>query len=229
MLFQKLFGKRGVHTPPPGPSLAAERLRTHAAMHGQQTQNLIQVPDISRKLVTRYGLREKAPAPSIAAEVVPVILVDDLVGESDLITPRIRPAAGQVENTAAAAIWLGGLVNPAGSGVIIHLYYFLIASTATAALDIHFTGTPGAGITGVSGFRNGLLPAQSPAGVMQSHTTGVSPGGSIEMKIRVGSSLFTVFPFDCVLAEGQGIQARTPAAFTGTMSISAVWSEEDRN
>jgi hypothetical protein len=191
--------------------------------------NVIQVPDISRKLVTRYGLREKSPTPTLAAEVVPVILVDDLVGESDLIKPRIRPCAGTHELNPVAQTVLFGLMNPDDSGVIIHLYYFLLQSSSTVVFDLHFTGTPGTGVDGTKGFRNGLLPAQAPAGLMTGHLTGVNPGGVIEAKLR-GSTVSNIFPFDAVLDEKQGIQLRTSGGGVQTSSVilTCIWSEEDK-
>jgi len=195
----------------------------------QQPMNQIQVPDLSRKLVTRYGLREKSPTPTLAAEVVPVVIVDDLVGESDLIRPRIRPCAGTGDVTPVAQTVVMGLVNPAGSGVVVHLYYFIVQCAATVLFDIHFTGTPATNIFGASGFRNGLLPAQTPAGFIGGSVTGVSPGGVVFGHLR-GGITSNVFPFDCVLDEGQGVQLRTKAGAVSSTQMDStwIWSEEDK-
>jgi len=225
-----LFGKMRDRLAKAGAQRPPGRTIAPGAMQGvplNQPMNLIQVPDLSRKLVTRYGLREKSPTPTLAAEVVPVVLVDDLVGESDLIRPRIRPCAGSLQQATVAQQFLGGLMNPAGSRVIIHLYYLWISGTATVQYDIHFTGTPGVGVTGSMGFRNGLLPAQAPAGQMVGHITGISPGGVVEGRIRAGGATMALLPFDAVLDEGQGVQIRG-AASTTTAEINMAWSEEDK-
>lgn len=212
---------------PVGPPAA--QLGAHEQMHLQQAANLIQVPDISRKLVTRYGLREKAPSPTLAAEVVPVVLVDDLVGESDLIRPRIKPAAGSMQQTATSQYVCQGLVNPANSGVIIHVYYLVLSSTVVAQWNLTFTGTPYQGVlVGSSGYRNGLFPNQLPVGTLRGNVsaTPFAIGGVVEMRLRSSSAGFGVFPFDAVLDEGQGLQVVSPAAISGTHECSVVWSEE---
>lgn len=222
-------GKVSASTPSVGPGAVGAQIGAHAQMHAQQSANLIQVPDISRKLVTRYGLREKAPSPTLAAEVVPVVLVDDLVGESDLIRPRIKPCAGQIQFTAAAQYCIKGLVNPANSGVIIHVYYLLVTGSVVALWNLTFTGTPYQGVSiGVSGYRNGLFPGQTPIGTMRG-TVSAAPiaiGGAIEMRLRNSSAGFGITPFDAVLDEGQGLQLVSNAPVTGTFECSYVWSEE---
>lgn len=217
---------------PPLPGGALSKLP--AGMHApgvafaQQPMNVIQVPDLSRKLVTRYGLREKAPAPTLATEVVPVVLVDDLIGESDLIRPRIRPCAGQLAFNAAAETPIAGLMNPAGSRVICHVYYFVLSSTALSQWDLHFTGTPTITTAGVTGFRNGLMPGASPAGQMRGIQNGPSPGGAIEQSVRAVANNNFILPFDAVLDEGQGLQFRAQAAYTGLVTVNCVWTEEDK-
>lgn len=224
-----------VQSPPAGARSAAALpagLHAAGAPFAQQPMNLIQVPDLSRKLVTRYGLREKAPAPTLATEVVPVVLVDDLIGESDLIRPRIRPAAGWGEAVMAAQHCTLGLFNPPGSRVVLHLYYFLLTNSTIGLYNLHFTGTPttGAPSNSGSGFRNGLMPGASPAGRFGASVTGgpAPPGGSVEAVVRLGSNLLVTLPFDCVIDEGQGVQLATTAAITSTLYATAVWTEEDK-
>lgn len=224
-------GKISAATPVRPPGAVSAQISAHQTMHSQQSANLIQVPDISRKLVTRYGLREKAPSPTLAAEVVPVVLVDDLVGESDLIRPRIKPCAGQLAVTAAAQWVVLGVWNPPNSGVILHLYYFVAMGTGSALFNLTFTGSPFAGVTvGVSGYRNGLFPNQSPVGSMRGGLSAIDPaaamGGAIEMKYRNGVTTGGIFPFDAVLDEGQALQAVSSVAITGSHEMSMVWSEE---
>src|SRR5512139_347469 len=222
-------GKVSARTPIAPTGAIGAQVAAHSQMHAQQSANLIQVPDISRKLVTRYGLREKAPSPTLAAEVVPVVLVDDLVGESDLIRPRIKPCAGQLQQVAAAQYVCQGLVNPQNSGVIIHVYYLLLTGSAVVLWNLMFTGTPYIGVVvGVSGYRNGLFPGQTPVGTMRGNVSAVpfGIGGAVEMRLRNSSAGFGITPFDAVLDEGQGLQLVTPAVATGTFECSYVWSEE---
>lgn len=215
---------------------AAEHARRHAMPPAlaQQPMNLIQVPDLSRKLVTRYGIREKAPAPTLSTEVVPVVLVDDLIGESDLVRPRIRPASGFQELTTAANSMVSGLVNPNGSRVVAHLYYFVITNTTNTGYQIHFTGTPTlATVSTNKGFRNGLMSSttglpQSPVCFLSGNVPGVSPGGGIEGFVQVGNNLNVILPFDAVLDEGQGVQFFNPTAVTTTVRVTAFWTEEDK-
>lgn len=196
--------------------------------YGQQPMNLIQVPDLTRKLVTRYGLREKAPAPTLSPEIVPVVLVDDLIAESDLIRPRIRPCAGFCQVNTAAAQGLVGLRNPSGSGVIIHLQYFVIGGTTGSAWRVHFTGTPNTNNPTPGAFRNGLFPSQTPSGILNFDNSAPTPGGAVLAFVRAATLNNTIYPFDAVIDENQSIQLRHDVAVTGFYEFTAVWTEEDK-
>lgn len=216
---------------PPGATRAAALpagLHAPGAPFAQQPMNVIQVPDLSRKLVTRYGIREKAPAPTLSTEVVPVVLVDDLIGESDLIRPRIRPCTGALELTPAAQNPALGLVNPTGSGVVAHVYYVIIAGTATAGYSLHFTGTPITTTTGTKGFRSGLFAAQSPVCDVKGQANVGSPGGAIECYVRHPANSQAIVPFEAVLDEGQGLQLYALTVLTSTVHCTVIWTEEDK-
>lgn len=221
-IFDKFKSRARVTTPRMGTR------ETSARPELNQPMNLLQVPDLSRKLVTRYGLREKSPCPTLAAEIVPVVLVDDLIGESDLIKPRIRPCAGCFTLVTAAQAMAGGLRNPAGSRVIIHVYYAVVGGSALGAWNLHFTGTPNTGSTGLSAFRNGLFPAQTPIGQIVGDLAGGSPGGVVLHKARHAGNGQAIIPFDAVLDENQALQFQQSGVSTGSYDVSFVWTEEDK-
>lgn len=194
-----------------------------------ESMNLIQTPDIARKLVTRYGIREKSPAPTLAAEVVPVVLVDELVGESDLIRPRIRPATGAIVGTSAATVnWLH-LWNPATSKTIVHLQYLIIrVSAATDNLVFHSWGTsapPPGGQTTLKGFRNGLFGGESPV-AQQFSDQATGPTGGVAISRLPIFTATLIIPFDHVMDEGNVLSLGASVVYTGTMTISWFWTEE---
>lgn len=195
------------------------------------TVNLIQTPDIARKLVTRFGIREKSPSPTLASEVVPVVLVDDLIGESDLIVPRIKPCAGGgfIPNANGA---LGiGLVNPAGSGMVLHVYYFWVNSAAAFGYNIMsadalaFDFEPAGG----DGYRNQLLEGTTPVG-----KTGNFAAGPVNVRVLGGGRSFSgvagIIPFDFVVDEGDMLCLYQTAALVATDTwFTFVWSEESKH
>jgi len=193
------------------------------------SQNLIQTPDLARKLVTRYGIRERSPAPTLAAEVVPVVLVDDLIGESDLIVPRIRPACGFVVGSPAAATMSVTLSNPAGSRTIVHLYYFFVETFATAIdrLSIRAHGGPigGAVEQTTKGFRNTLLGGQAPVAKLFADTA-LYGGGVLLSRTRVAINQQPLIPFDFVISEGTFLTFENATAATTECTVSLFWSEE---
>lgn len=198
---------------------------------GPASQNLIQTPDLARKLVTRYAIREKSPAPTLAAEIVPVVLVDDLVGESDLIVPRIRPASGGFFSTSAATNNWVHLFNPKGSRTILHVQYLVIHLSAAGDLRIQ-SWTPAAatpaGVDQASkGFRTGLLGGQTPVGTVFGDNTGAAlPGAQIGwLPLAVATFLL---PFDHVLDEGNVLSFGTTAAYSGTIGGTFFWTEETK-
>lgn len=189
--------------------------------------NRIQTPDLARKLVTRYGLREKSPAPTLAMEVVPVVLVDDLIGESDLIVPRIRPAAGQLRNTSAAATNHIHLINPAASKVILHMYYFVFhCDVASQQVQWRSHADSTNTVNGTQGFRNTLLANQSPVGQVRGQF-GAAISGAILGNARNQTTVSVIVPFDHVIDQGNVFTVETILVLTGILSVSFVWSEEN--
>ena len=59
----------------------------------------IQVPEISRALRRRFGITEATIAPSMAPEIVPVVLVADLTDES--VRAAYLERAAELEDSAA--------------------------------------------------------------------------------------------------------------------------------
>lgn len=194
----------------------------------QADLNKIQTPDIGRKLVTRYGLREKAPVPTIATEVVPVILVDDLIGESDLIRPRIRPAAGFIRAVGAAQVVSCTLQNPASSNTIIHLYYFIVSMSATPT-DVRWRShavAPLSDTPAQKGFRNTLFSNEGPVGIIHANVPATDFGGAQFGGMRGTTQNPMIIPWDHVIAANAMVSVETAANFTGNLDVTFVWSEE---
>jgi len=194
----------------------------------RQSQNTIQVPDLGRKLVTRYGLREKSPTPTLAPEVQAVVLVDDLTAESDLIRPRIRPVSGRLAVTGATTPVVLGLQNPIGSGIIIHTQFATLDAIGAGIRGNFFFNTVAAGATiGTQVYRNGLFVGNPPAGRMIGGTTAIA-GGTIFARGAAPSTVSAVYPLDFVLAPGQVIQWQSESVtLTVPVDCGFVWTEED--
>lgn len=191
----------------------------------QADYNKIQVPDLGRKLVSRYGIREKSPVPTLASEVVPVVLVDDLIGESDIITPRIRPAAGMLRLTSAATTSHIHLINPVNSRTILHLFYFYVTGSTTGDVNFRSHADPTNTVNGSTGFRNTLLANQSPVGQVQGQQTAAISGAIIGLG-RMNTGIGQLIPFDHVIAQGNVFTVETNLVLTGTLHVFYVWSEE---
>jgi len=80
---------------------------------------------------------------------------------------------------------------------------------------------------GVSGFRNGLFPAQTPAGVVYGAASWVA-AGVLYGKLRTPITNIIIVPWDAVIDENQGINLRAQTNHSNTHEFTAVWTEEDK-
>jgi hypothetical protein len=193
------------------------------------SRNLIQGGDIARKLVTRFGLRESNPSPTVALEVVPVVIVDELLAESDLFNPRIRPASGFGIAQTVAATGSVRLQNPAGSRVIAHVSYVTISGGATLA-TVQFRSSSPVQLApvGFTGFRTALLPNQLPVCTIASETPKTDNSGAIIAGMRVTSSQVVLIPFDFVLNQGQTFAVEETTGSSTAFQVTFFWTEEDQ-
>jgi len=103
---------------------------SRARQQGPAESGLIQEPDIQRRLVRAYGLRDRTAAATLAPELVPVVIVDD-VREPDATRTGLRiPFAAYTEVTVGAGgSGVAVLKNPAGSGVVARVTEVMVSQT----------------------------------------------------------------------------------------------------
>lgn len=104
--------------------------------------NLIQNPEISQKLQTLTGIRQRFMAPTMHHEVQPVIVLDDLSNQSpDQETVRRCSMMGVAAAVAGQQSFVD-LQNPAGSGVVavVEQFYVVQATGAGNFYDFGFRG-----------------------------------------------------------------------------------------
>lgn len=115
--------------------------------------NLVQAPHIRRRLQRALNLKEMAPAPSVASEIQPVILVDDLTREkADSALDWYVTA----EHTAAAGLASElEFFNPPGSGRHVRITAIDIQATASGFARWQKRSGPNIGTGLVNGVQTG--------------------------------------------------------------------------
>lgn len=127
------------------------RLRTHR--RGGAEHNLIQAPEINRRLTSRFGLRQGHVASSLGEGIQPVVVVDDL-REAKEIIPRQTFLGGFDcnPNLVIGDEAYCALENPLGSGVAVRLLQVVVnvidVITAGGVGQVHISldTIPGGGL-----------------------------------------------------------------------------------
>ena len=94
--------------------------RNWSTPHLQAPAGLIQDPEFNTRLVKRFGLRERVSAPTLAPEIQPVVLVDDVFNVPDYAATQRRRCAGSASfATTVSELGFVELFNPATSSVLV--------------------------------------------------------------------------------------------------------------
>lgn len=107
---------------------------------------LIQTPEPGLRLSRQYGLEGPPMTPTVAPEIVPVTIVDDLSlgSQPSVQDPGYpRPAFGSVSITAVTNQPTIALVAPAGSGYLYNIERVLISTPTTGAITLRITTVAG--------------------------------------------------------------------------------------
>jgi len=93
--------------------------------------SLIQRGDIANRLIRRFGLKQRSPAPELNRSVQPVVIVDDIRESTEYEFRTSRHCMGSVSVGALAANNSQvSLKNPTGSGIIARVRQLWISSEA---------------------------------------------------------------------------------------------------
>ena len=124
----------------------------------------IQVPTPGLKLQRQYGLEGRPPVPTLAPEIIPVAIVDNLAttGSAQQAIDAPRTAMGRVTQGSGANKGVNGLFVPAGSNIIVTVLRVLLYQPAvwgSAQRIFQKFGDASAGIamTGVADWRDRRL------------------------------------------------------------------------
>jgi len=111
-------------------------------------RGLIQTPDTQTRLSKRFGIRERVTAPTLAPELQPVVIVDDVFNVPDYASTTRRACIGRKSVAAnvgqVGSVWLR---NPLGSGVLAIVKRMWCSTQANGQEMIGIldsTGLPGA-------------------------------------------------------------------------------------
>ena len=122
--------------------------------------NLIQRGELQQRLVRGLEIKERAPAPNLAPEVVPVVLLEDLTRQTPFNQAIGRHAFGNTNVSAVVGEFgQSDLVNPVGSGVIAIVTGVTCDTAGTYSVG-RLTGNPAANPAGLGWMdnRNGPVP-----------------------------------------------------------------------
>jgi len=122
--------------------------------------NLVQRGELQDRLVRGLIIKERAPAPTLAPEIVPTVLLEDLTRQTPFQQAVARDAfANQNVPAVVAEFAQSDILNPAGSGVIALITQIAVDTNGTYSVG-RLTGTAATTAAGVGWMdnRNGPVP-----------------------------------------------------------------------
>ena len=116
--------------------------------------NLIQAPEIIRRLAVKLGIRQAHIAPTLAENVVPVILLDDL---TDRDQSDVRRCAGGVSGISAGAFLFNAvLFNPVASGIVAKVSRLFVGLGAADQINVGLSPAINVPASTIGGFKQRL-------------------------------------------------------------------------
>jgi len=168
---------------------------------------LIQVPDIARKLARRFGIDGPAPADTLAPEIVPVVLVEDLTAPDEEDSGYERTCIGKQSVGALAANYsYVQLYNPSGSGVLVVVEAMILSVGGNSAISIRNYDTAATSLGTDLSFRDRRLSG-APAAQVRYVQSGANLGDAVAQAFAVGNDQYLT-PLDFLLSPGKGLCTR---------------------
>ncbi len=191
--------------------------------------NLIQRGEIQSRLVRGLGIRERSPAPHLAGEISPVVLVEDLSRISPLNPPSDhRPCIVAQATTPAAGQFITlQLRNPTGSGVVLSVMNVIWASTTNDQIRAGFLS----GVLSTAGpspaFRDRRLSTALPATrtFSQSFAAAGNTGGEFLLDMFcLASTPYSYSLGGILVPENASVAIESMSANAG-LRVSWLWDE----
>lgn len=163
-----------------------------------------QAPEIVDRLKRRFGIVGSAGIDTIAPEIVPVVLVEDLQRERSF--PLYRECiGGDTNGPVVAQFSYLQLLNPAGSNILVTIERFIVSATAAGAVDLRELDAALAGLSTLKGFRDRRIPGDpvaelrggSDAGALGSQVGLVTIPANEALTVRVDYTLTPGRGFAC--------------------------------
>lgn len=181
----------------------------------------IQAPELARRLQRKFDTDGPGPTHTLAPEIVPVVLVEDLTPALPEDTGFIRQCVGTVYQAGVAAEYAHAqLFNPDGSGSILHAEMAVVSIGAADTVNVAFYDTR-LGNDGSVYFRDRRL-AGSPVGAVTNDSGGAELGTNIAPIESPGDEAITI-PLDIILAPGQGLVLNV--GVNNALNASFWWTE----
>ena len=184
----------------------------------------IQVPEIVQKLRERFSLKGHASISTLAPEIVPVVLVEDLAASAD--DEWRHYGFGYQVSAVAAQFSQIGLFNPVGSGKLAEITGFLVRMPSiSAVLFLQKNALLSAHTACVErDFRAG---SSSYASCRFSYQNGAATGDQLNCSAFFGGSDARWHPWSWILSEGTGVMWG-PDTANLTMAITCMFRERPK-
>ncbi len=195
----------------------------------------LNVARLTNKLRTLFVLRGgPPPAPEVADEIVPVVLIEGERPEHYFLAGEMLLAHGiDVPAVAGEAGW-ARLRNPVDSGILITLEALLFTSLASAEVEVRANNTDTAAVSlGTNGGHRDLR-WQGAGGIAQpvaliesgSQAFGASGQGPlVDFDYFASSGLWTLMPFAMMIDSGRNVAVQHAGLNSGPHHVTFVWRE----
>ena len=195
--------------------------------------NLIQAPELLRRLASRLGMRQMHISPALTEGITPVIIVDDISepGSGPAITRRTL--LGQVTSVGNGSTTYGAcfLWNPAGGTRVCRVRRITVGVTASVVgsfrLVLYPIASAPSGNAGVSYWQDMRLAGTAAGRVMEMPLSAGQLGTFHGAYNWSGAGQMIVEPANMVLPPGTAVCMANVTGFSNGLSVVFEWDEEE--
>jgi len=194
--------------------------------------SLIQSPEFGQRLTRRFNLRgDRAIAPTLSPEVMPVVIVDDVFNVPDWKQTDRRACAGGNDASGAPGAFPGAyLSNPAASGVIVLPRLIVLNVVGWSGEDVvigTYSTVPALTVTASPGYLNRHVLG-TPTGVIGKIADGPGPDARVAIYVPNDGETFQFSLAGMVLPPGFALGTSFLSTGANGMRASFLWDEIQR-
>lgn len=191
---------------------------------------LVQVPRYAEALKRLLGLKDYPVAPTVATELLPVLVAEQLTRPEFQRMAGVRIASGSISVPADAGnVSNVQLLNPAGSNTLVVVERCVISAGAASVVVVGFRASALTTLTGNTSHRdtrNRSNPGNN-LGLRAQVRTQLAPATLVTtfwLTARLSANQFVDVPMDVVLAAGDGMVV-SPSAVNLEARCTFFWRE----